>query len=502
MLRANNPDIDFDVLNSRVKARLDKYELTKAAVSDFNESGEYPASQCSAAAPEAAPSIPLVALHDQEFIEQAFLQVLGRKADAEGLAHYLKKLREGEDKRAILTRLRYSSEGRQQARSFNAGANLRLTRLKERLFRVPLLGRCFSSVSVLLGLPSYRRHENAQFNHLHRLADQWREQFEEQQRVITRLQKKADVQQADHEARINLLASQMQQQRVASEASSGALNATINTLEAQCLASSRGVSQLRLRINDLERGASNALAGQGGVPAASGDPALAQVVEAPVEDAFYAAFEEHFRGSEEVIRQRLEYYVPVLKACDVLREGGRFADIGCGRGEWLDVLADQGYQGLGIDLNQHNVECSRARGHEVLLGDGLRWLKEQDAESLAAISSFHVIEHLTFSQLNIFLVEALRVLKPGGMILLETPNPENLVTGITHFYTDPTHLHPLPPAFTEFLLTYKGFTSAEVHRLNPIPAEYALLESSEVDRRCNQLFYGPQDYAVVAFKSA
>jgi len=502
MLRANNPDIDFDVLNNRAQARLDKYELSNAAASDFNACGEYPAPESGAAAPEAALSVPLVALHDREFIEQAFLQVLGRKPDAEGLAHYLKKLREGQDKRALLARLRYSAEGQAQDRSFNAGANLKVTRFKERLFRMPLLGRFFSLVSVLLGLASYRRHENAQFNHFHRIEDQWREQFEEQQRVITRLQNRTDVQQADHEARINLLTSRLQQERTASEKSEAALSRTIATLEAQSVASSRGISQLRLRLNDLERGSTAPLKGQAAAASLPSEMALVSAVESPVEDAFYAAFEEHFRGSEEVIRERLEYYIPVLKSCELLRAGGRFADIGCGRGEWLDVLADQGYQGFGVDLNQHNVECSRARGHDVLLGDGLRWLQEQDAESLVAISSFHVIEHLTFSQLNIFLVEALRVLKPGGMILLETPNPENLVTGITHFYTDPTHLHPLPPAFTEFLLTYKGFTSAEVHRLNPIPAEYALLESTEVDRRCNQLFYGPQDYAVVAFKSA
>jgi len=493
MLRANNPDIDFEALNRRVQARLDSYELTRTDVSRFNVQGEYPTEDNSGAL-DADPSTPLIALHDEEFIEQAFLLILGRRADEEALEHYLNKLRDGEDKRAILARLRYSPEGQQKNRSFNAGVNLRITNIKERLFDVPVLGKFVSFISVLMGLVSYRRFENAQFNHTHRLADHWQLQFEQQQRVLARLQHSVDLQRADQEAQVKLLKAQLQQERSEIEQ----LRAEI---ESQTVSCNQGLGQLRLRLNDLERASVNSFKGDNTDPGKlSSNNASNLSVEAPVEDAFYAAFEEHFRGSEDVIRTRLEYYIPVLKRCEPLTSGGRVVDIGCGRGEWLDVLADQGYERFGIDLNQHNVEASQARGHDAVLGDGLRWLQAQDSESLAVVSSFHVIEHLTFSQLNIFLVEALRVLKPGGMILLETPNPENLVTGITHFYTDPTHLKPLPPAFTEFLLTYRGFHAAEVHRVNPIPLEYALQESTEVDRRCNQMFYGPQDYAVVAFK--
>jgi len=501
MLLPNNPDIDIDSLNERIQARLDQYALKEVdEPCDFSADADYPPIP-EALVEEASfdySSVPLIALHDQEFIEQAYLQILGREADPEGLDYYLNKLRAGEDKRKLLMRLRYSDEGRLQGGEVNAGANLRLTYWKERLVRVPLLGKCLALAMVWLGASNFRRYENAQFNHFHRLNTQWSGLFEGQQRQLVGLQEQLDTQRADQEARLHLVKTrlvQTQQQLARCEAEH---NAELAAVDAQLSKHDSGLAQLRLRLTSLERAPV-------AVPqAGSAAPVVVETTitaEVPVEDAFYAAFEEHFRGSADTIRQRLEYYLPVLERCELLKSGARVADIGCGRGEWLNLLADQGYERFGIDLNFHNVESCLAAGHDAVLGDGLQWLQKQAPESLGAISSFHVIEHLTFAQLNLFLIEALRVLKPGGMIILETPNPENLVTGATHFYTDPTHLHPLPPAFTDFMLNYRGFSATEVHRLNPIPAEYALLESTEVERRCNQLFYGPQDYAVVAFKS-
>ena len=159
------------------------------------------------------------------------------------------------------------------------------------------------------------------------------------------------------------------------------------------------------------------------------------------------------------------------------------------------------YTRIGIDLNSMNIEACHKQGLTAIQQDAVVWMAQQPENSLAIVTAFHVIEHLTFEQFNTLLDECQRVLAPGGMIIFETPNPENLISAATHFYTDPTHLHPLPPAFTEFLVEFKGFDHVQIHRLNPIPREYALNEDSEVARRCDALFYGPQDYAVVASKS-
>jgi len=514
MLRANNPDIDFETLNRRIQTRLDDYaQMEDNTATLFDPEADYPVPEeesvtsVQAAADPDPTALPLVALHDEQFVEQAYRQVLGREADPAGRDHYLAKLRNGEDKRKLLAQLRYSAEGRQQSRAFNAGVNLRLVYLKEGLFRLPLLGRCLAFMSALLGTVGFRRHENAQFNHFYRLFAEQQGQMDTLRADLGALRADLDAQRTDHDVRINLARSQLAQEQqklegviAASVLKDNELNAQFANVDAQASSHDRGLSQLRLRLNDLERSPVIPVERQGGAELVA-NPQVSSSLETPVEDAFYAAFEEHFRGSAETIRQRLEYYLPLLKRCELLQAGERIADIGCGRGEWLNLLADQGYERFGIDLNRHNVEGCIASGHDAILGDGLAWLQSQSSNSLGAISSFHVIEHLTFAQLNLFLLEALRVLKPGGMIILETPNPENLVTGATNFYMDPTHLHPLPPAFTDFLLSYRGFSSTEIHRLNPIPAEYALLETTEVERRCNQLFYGPQDYAVVAFKS-
>jgi O-antigen chain-terminating methyltransferase len=94
----------------------------------------------------------------------------------------------------------------------------------------------------------------------------------------------------------------------------------------------------------------------------------------------------------------------------------------------------------------------------------------------------------------------LRCLCPGGLLLLETPNPENLLVGTNAFYLDPTHVRPLPPGLMDFLLSYKGFRDVAVHRLHPVAADLMIHEQTEVARRCNQLFYEAQDYAVIGIK--
>ena len=269
-------------------------------------------------------------------------------------------------------------------------------------------------------------------------------------------------------------------------------------LEAE-LKQSRTVQQeLRARLQQLER-QSHQVAIATPQDTASAVPVVLQH-QSSVPDSFYLAFENRFRGDAETIRGRQSYYLPILDAIMPLNHGLPLVDIGCGRGEWLQMLPEN-YSRIGIDLNSMNVEACHEQGLSAVQQDALLWLAHQPENSLAAVTAFHVIEHLTFEQFNTLLDECQRVLAPGGVIIFETPNPENLVSAATHFYTDPTHLHPLPPAFTEFLVEFKGFEQVQIHRLNPIPREYALNEDSEVARRCDALFYGPQDYAVVASKS-
>jgi SAM-dependent methyltransferase len=229
-------------------------------------------------------------------------------------------------------------------------------------------------------------------------------------------------------------------------------------------------------------------------------PATAVPAASDALDAYYAAFEESFRGSRDEIKQRLSIYPPYLEAAGLAATGKPVVDLGCGRGEWLDVLRDAGYPAYGIDLNSVNVEGGRACGQDVRQEDAIGHLRGLAEGSLAAVTAFHLIEHLAFEGLVELVEEANRVLVSGGVLIMETPNPENLQVGACTFRNDPTHRQPIPPAVARFLVENRGFVQAEIVRLHPYPETDRVVAKSDLARRFNQFLYGPQDYAVIGRK--
>jgi O-antigen chain-terminating methyltransferase len=223
-------------------------------------------------------------------------------------------------------------------------------------------------------------------------------------------------------------------------------------------------------------------------------------VVVPGLDSFYLEFEDNFRGVAEDISARLEVYLPYLS---------RFAndntatvvDIGCGRGEWLKLLQKNSIQAVGIDMNSAMVEACVAQGLTAYCLDAINYLRQQPESSLAAITGFHIIEHLPFKVLLSLFDAALRALRPDGVIIFETPNPENLSVGACNFYFDPTHLNPIVPAVAKFMAKQRGFAKAEILRLHPYPDDFKVAEDSELARRFNAAMYGPQDFAVIAWKT-
>ena len=216
-------------------------------------------------------------------------------------------------------------------------------------------------------------------------------------------------------------------------------------------------------------------------------------------DAFYVAFEDRFRGSREEIISRLKVYLPQIAEAKVGKEDSPILDIGCGRGEWLKLLQESGYIARGIDINRTMLEQCRARGLEAIEGDAVAYLESLADASLGAVTGFHIIEHLPFSLLIKLLNEIVRVLQPGGLVIFETPNPQNVLVGSNNFYIDPSHLNPLPSPLSQFLLEHAGLNSVEVINLNPYEDSYKV-SGSELAELFNKYFYGPQDYAVVGHK--
>jgi SAM-dependent methyltransferase len=214
----------------------------------------------------------------------------------------------------------------------------------------------------------------------------------------------------------------------------------------------------------------------------------------------YLALEDAFRGSPEEIAERVSVYLPIVEQAGLKPGSDLVIDIGCGRGEWLGLLAQNGYRNQGCDSNESMVSTCRERGLDVVQQDGLQFLHSLQADSVAAISAFHVIEHLPLEVLLSLIDGSLRALRPGGVLILETPNPQNILVASHNFYIDPTHQKPIPVQLLQFLVEARGFCGIQSIPLHPYPQSMLLDNSSEVARRFNEYFYGPQDYAILAKK--
>jgi SAM-dependent methyltransferase len=214
---------------------------------------------------------------------------------------------------------------------------------------------------------------------------------------------------------------------------------------------------------------------------------------------FYRAFEDRHRGSRELILERLKAYMPFLEPFIKLENGPVAIDLGCGRGEWLEMVIGAGFAARGVDLDEGMLEGCRTRGLPADLGDAVGALKARAAESVSVISAFHLVEHIPFPALQDLVSEAIRVLKPGGLLILETPNAENLFVGSNGFYMDPTHERPIPHLLLSFLTEFSGFERSKLLRLQE---EARLHDPATPVDLITALGSSSPDYAIVAQKKA
>jgi SAM-dependent methyltransferase len=215
-------------------------------------------------------------------------------------------------------------------------------------------------------------------------------------------------------------------------------------------------------------------------------------------DSLYVALEDSLRGSHDDIKQRLEPYLDYVIRTGAGAVDRPILDIGCGRGEWLLLLKENHLNAYGIDVNTMMVERALALGLDARHCDLLDHFRQLPDQSLSAITAFHVVEHLPFDVLVDFLDEALRTLTPGGILILETPNPETMRVGATTFYNDPTHRNPITPILLEFLVGHRGFCDVEVERLHPYTHADKLHDDRRDSRHLNIVLFGPQDFAIIA----
>ena len=220
-------------------------------------------------------------------------------------------------------------------------------------------------------------------------------------------------------------------------------------------------------------------------------------VTAPPARFDYGRFEERFRGGEDYVSGNQEFYLPFFA------DRWRVVDLGCGRGEFLDLLRTNGINGTGVDLDPSALAACREKGIEVAEQGIIEYLAGRQSGEFDAIFAAHVVEHLPPQQLPEFFDLAYGALEPGGLLALETPNPGCLAIFAGDFYVDPTHYKPLPSAQLDFHLREAGFGKIEVHERNPavdlIP-EVRQLDEIEGLKGFRERFFGGLDYAIIARK--
>ncbi|MBI5522776.1 MAG: methyltransferase domain-containing protein [Desulfarculus sp.] len=273
-------------------------------------------------------------------------------------------------------------------------------------------------------------------------------------------------------------------------------------LEALERASAQGSTQTELLLAQLQ--AIVEKQAEAGVVSA-GAVAEIKAARSASRGASYLAFEDLHRGSRDEIKAKQAVYLAHFK--DAASQEAPVLDLGCGRGEFLEAAKEAGIPARGVDINPEMAALGRQHGLEVAAGDGLEHLRALAPESLGGILMSQVIEHLSLDELTELVGLCASRLKPGGVLIAETVNPQCLSTFAGAFYLDLTHNKPIHPEAARFLWRWAGLTEVEIIYLSPVPPEHRLQpltsggpELSDVFNRnverLNNLLYSHLDYAV------
>jgi SAM-dependent methyltransferase len=254
----------------------------------------------------------------------------------------------------------------------------------------------------------------------------------------------------------------------------------------------------RRRADALERTREHRDTGTGGTGSGGGIP--------PLDDFDYLAFENRFRGPVEVVRERQRPHAELFVGAGVV------ADLGCGRGEFLQLLRDLGVTGIGVDASAEMVAIARELGLTAEHGDLFEFLEQRPEGSLGGILCSHVVEHMWPADHVRLLRLCAGALEPRGILIVETPNPKSLIAGSVNFSCDPTHLRPVFPETLAFMADSAGFEETRIEYLSPVarewragpltdvPPELADLgrQIDESIARLDALVFGEQEYALIA----
>ena len=437
---------------------------------------------------------------DKQFIHIIYRCLLRRNVDLQGEQYYLEQLRQSVmSKECIIAALCYSKEGQlTKVKVKGAKKYYYLNRLTALANKLPLLMGLPAAARLVEGLMKIP-YLTEKFNQLDYVAyeneNTARDLKAQQQELKTQQQElKARQLKFEHnQEQINLKQRHLKLDTGRLSESLQAVSQEVNRNNNYLLQQQNKISELITQLSAQPKKKAR-------------DARINILAELKQEqshflDLLYVAFEDRYRGTEEQIKQQVSIYLPYIES--VYESESPILDIGCGRGEWLQLLQQHNYKAQGIDLNAVMVSQAKENQLQATCIDALDYLKQLPDNTLSAVTGIHIIEHLEFTYLIQLLQEVYRVLKIGGVAIFETPNPENLFVGAQFFYTDPTHRNPLVPNTVEFLMDYLGYTEIQIKRLHTY-AEVSKVQGKPRDQSDdfkNNHFYNAMDFAVIAYKN-
>lgn len=437
--------------------------------------------------------------NSNEFLINAYRLILNRDPDPVGYNNYMGRLDKTHGNRInVLGSLRYSEEGRRNAVKINGLFPRYLwSRGKEIINKIPIVRCLFLFIVSLIKIA--KRFEDI-YGNIYRINSS----LEKIESAFAQTDEKSNT----NSQRIETLIEN-------SSIGNGILNEKISESEKNI--QSKLESELSELKNDINK-EFNLLVEQYSEKVDKNvsdiNTKLDSFIEqqSPINDdeisKVYMDFENKFRGTREEIQERLKLYISIIEKLDI--ENGHdnttVLDIGCGRGEWIELLKNNRFRHVGVDSNSDMIKACNRLNLYALQSDALEYLQGLADESIHAVTGFHIVEHVGIEKLIYILKECKRVLKKKGVIIFETPNPENLIVGACNFYIDPTHKNPIPPMQLQFLAEQVGLVNIEIMRLHPynaIEIQEAKLNEVKVAEEFKQMadfFNHSADYSIIAYK--
>ena len=541
MIERNRPDINLDELMQKIRAEVQE-RREKSGPLEPSGFAFRPHTQIDPARMRGAAGEPFhhkeegyhlnefLKYHDEHFVMNAYQGILRRTPDSEALQYFLENLRSGNMTKAeVLGRLRYAPEGRAKKVPIKG---LFWHFLIQSSFRIPILGYVCRWTFGILNLPRILRNlQILEGNSFMQLAHQRQDLMNSLKQIETALGAKAGQAELNgfrREVEASLAGKAGHEDlrkwraelekvletkvgrgelREVSEAKADqkdlAMLAETKVNQAAFEGLNRAVRDLKLNVMDQQHRLKMLLEeARKRLPEPISTLQMEKMLveEDHILDALYVSLEDRERGSRQDIKQRLEYYLPYVQKAGAGTMEYPLIDVGCGRGEWLEILKENGFVARGVDMNRVMQRDCEELGLDVAAEDAVIYLRGLKPNSVGAVTGFHIVEHLPTRTMLLLFSEVLRVLKPGGIVIFETPNPENIFVGSCTFYTDPTHRNPIPPNTLAFLMEYQGFVEPEIVRLNPLNA----IEYNQDDGLKDLVyrFNMGQDYAVIARKAS